>query len=356
MHICFGVHLISKEELIMKNLHLILAPLGIVLLIGGCGGGGGSSSSGGGGTTPAAPIQITSSNGKTVASGANAASQDTTNQGGNSSSQVVGAVTQRSGRLPSVLSIATTEFNRVLNAAPPAATVVGVTNTIYVSCTTNQQVTASAANTYTINYSMAGSTFAAGDSFTVSYNACVDSTAGTTTNGIITIAIISLTGTLGSPGASSGFNVTFSGLSVKDNTTSASYSMNGDMSITASNSSTTMTASMSGSSFTMTDSVNGSLQLTNYSESYSYDSATTGYTFSANMTLAGSVMGGSVTIATTTPFSGTGTGNPTAGSMKVSGSNGSYVILAANSDGLHADLTIYDGSTTSNTSVLWTAL
>lgn len=349
----------------MKNLHLTLASLGIVFLVTGCGGGGSSSSSGGG-NIPTAAIQITSANAQAVASGANSATQSTTNNGGSSASTVVGVVAQQSGHLPSVLSIATTEFNRMLNTNLPAATVVGVTNTYYYSCVTGSQVLASAPNTYTVSYSMAGSTFAAGDSFSVSFNSCADSSGYYTMNGSMTYAITSLSGTMGQVGASSGFRVTYSNLSVKDNTTNATYSLNGDMSIAASSTSvtggastttgTSTTATISGSSLTMTDSVSGSFQLTNYSESYSYNSVTSVYTYSTNMTLAGTVMGGSVTVATTPPFSGTGANAPTSGSMKVSGANGSYVILTANPDGLNADLTIYDGSTTTNKSVLWSAL
>jgi hypothetical protein len=93
-----------------------------------------------------------------------------------------------------------------------------------------------------------------------------------------------------------------------------------------------------------------------YNETYTLNSIYPyNYTYSLNMSLSLTSVG-IVEIATTTPFGGTGSGNPTTGSMKISGTKGTYVTMTANPDGQHADLSIYDGTNTTNSQVLWTNL
>jgi hypothetical protein len=93
-----------------------------------------------------------------------------------------------------------------------------------------------------------------------------------------------------------------------------------------------------------------------YNETYTLNSIYPyNYTYSLNMSLSLTSVG-IVEIATTTPFGGTGSGNPTTGSMKISGTKGTYVTMTANPDGLNVDLSVYDGTNTTNSQVLWTNL
>jgi len=327
-----------------------IAFIATTFLLSGCGGGGGGSASTGV-TLPTAAIQITSSNAQSVASSGNAAAQNSAGQGGSSATTVVGVVTQQSGQLPSALKLATSGLSQALSAPLLPTTVVGTTTTASYSCSTT--------GTFTLTETIAGSTIAAGDSISIQYNSCFDATTGDTINGGLGIAITALSGTFGSVGASAGFTATFSNLTVSN--TGASASLNGDMSINASSTGTTgnatTTATISGNSLTLTDSVHGSIRMTSYNETYTYNNLSTTYTLSVNMNLAGTVMNGSVNIATNNIFIGTGTGNPTAGVMTITGANGSYVTMTANSTGTDVTLNGSNGTTPFGpTTVAWTAL
>lgn len=179
----------------------------------------------------------------------------------------------------------------------------------------------------------------------------------------MTFAISSLSGAYGSA-TSAGLTATFANFSVS--ASGATETLNGDMTINASVSGTTTTSTISGSSLRLDSSIDGSFLMTNYDETYVFDSATNAYSYSSNMTLAGSAMGGSVTVTTAPGSEFTGdldlnNGNPTAGSMTITGApattggNNTYVTLTANADG-SATLTVFDGTSTTNTPVSWTEL
>ena len=68
-------------------------------------------------------------------------------------------------------------------------------------------------------------------------------------------------------------------------------------------------------------------------------------------------LGGSVTIETTNLFEVVGDGYFTSGSMRVSGANGSYVLIDANTgDDETVYLTVFDGSTSTSQELTWEAL
>jgi cytoskeletal protein RodZ len=174
----------------------------------------------------------------------------------------------------------------------------------------------------------------------------------------MTFAITNLTGDFGTTGATAGFTMTFGNFSASGG--GESFSLNGDMTITASSTATETTATISGDIFTMSFTSGGatnSMQLTAYNETYT-ETNTGAFNYSVDMTLAGTAMGGSVIIATTTPFTGnTGlnSGNPTAGVMTISGASGSSLTISANA----TDVTYFgtDGTTPFGpTTVAWTAL
>lgn len=262
--------------------------------------------------------------------------------------------------MPSVLSVVSSEFDRVVGMKLPPATVVGATGSVAYSCATGLQTTVGSANseTYTVTYSNAN-TLSAGDTVTISYNNCVYSGSTITLNGSMTLAINTL---VGGPAifTSSGFTTTFNNFTFSN--TSETVAMNGNMSIAASLSGNVVTSTISGSSLVISDTIGSSTNSIKlygaggYNITYTRDNITTAYTYSANMQVASTAMNGSVTIATPTTFQGTGAGDPSVGVMTVSGSNGSSVTLKALSS-TSVELSGTDGTTAFGpTTVAWSSL
>ncbi len=114
----------------------------------------------------------------------------------------------------------------------------------------------------------------------------------------------------------------------------------------------------------MTSSVDGGFHMTNYNFSFTeanFPTTATPYSFSATATVASTLAGGSVTFATPTPFTGLGSGNPTAGVMVITGANGGTLTLTARADGTHVGLVFDDDGAGPNppqtlTDTTWAAL
>lgn len=130
-----------------------------------------------------------------------------------------------------------------------------------------------------------------------------------------------------------GFTMTFNSFKTKDIATNATDSINGNMTFTTSDDGTVTTGSMSGNSLVMVSSVDGTYQMSNYSITFSDDISTGAYSFAVTMTTADATMGGSVTLTTTTPFTGIGANDPTAGVMVITGASNSTLTLTALADG-----------------------
>ncbi len=322
----------TTEVDVVKNLHLTLVPLGIALMVAGCGGGGSSSSGGSSGGIPTAAVQITSTNASKVAGGSNGAAVALTSTSGKGTTGgVVAAVTQSTAHLPSVLDHALAEFNKVRNLPIPAASATGA-----IQGNNGQCPQGSYARTYT-DADNSG-TLTIGDTISVKYTNCYDGTV--TNNGTLAITINALTS------ADIKFTLNYAGYSFNDATTTVS--MDGDQSYELITTGTTVTQYefiMSGSSFTMTDSASKvSTKLTSYNETYKYDTA--GFvSYSPNMTVASTDLGGSVTITTSPAFSiqaGSSAVNPTAGSMTITGAGGSFVTLTAQPNGTDVVIVVDD--------------
>jgi hypothetical protein len=341
------------EVNVVKNLQKTLAPLGIVLLVAGCGGG--ASSSDNSGDIPTASVQITSSNAPTVAGGSVSSTKSMSSTGGSMSTAVVGAMVSPNGRMPSVLEISLAEFERARSLHLPAATVAGVIPGGTYNCETG-----------TYSYSFLdpndNGIFDGGDTLTFTYNSCLLGSA--TTNGTVTFAVNTLvdpvTPTPVSPSTSS-FTLTFSGYSSVI-TGAGSISMEGDITISASNDGTTLEASMNGASFDMASSVDGNFRMTTYSFHYSENSATGVYVMGAGvgtpMTMGGSMMGGYVTVFTPVEFSGIGYGNPSVGTMVITGEGNSSVTIQT-VDTINVDLLVDsngDGTTDDTIHTTWAEL
>ena len=346
----------------MKNLNLAIVPLGIVLLVAGCGGGG---STGGGntGAVPTASVQITSSNSAKFASGAVSSTQQVTGSAtsGNSIVGVKDIAQPTALSTHNVVNMASAEFNRVINM--PLATTpitkdtlgtraIAAPTVIVVDCVSNTDVTANVApgtsNTYTITINMAGTSFAAQDSFSLAYTSCNLKGNSIIYAGSMTFAISKLT-----EGVEATYKTTFGSFSASAG--GHTLSMNGDMTNGASLSGTTVktaTSQISGNSFSVSFDADG-FTMNNYSETYTLDS-NANYTYSINMSLVLSGIG-TVDISTSPTIAGVGTVNPTTGTLKISGTNGTYVTISAY-NASQAEVVVFTGSATLTSHPLWSTL
>lgn len=333
----------------MKKIHRALIILGVVCLVTGCGGGGGGAS--GGTTIPTAAVQITTTNAAAVAKGALSPAQSMVTSGSGMAG-VVGVVAQTPGHTRSVLNISLAKFAQVRGIQlAPATGVVGVIAGFplnNLSCSPGPGV---GGGTMSMDIQDGGTigTVGAGDVFVMSFDNCNDGIS--TENGSLSFAITSLNGGAmggtGTPTAplTASFTLTFSNFTSKDNASNLTDSINGDISFTTSDDGTNTTGTMSGTSLSMTSSVDGAFLMTSYNFSFTEANVvttTSPYSFSVNMTIASVVANGSVTITTPTPFTGQGSGDPTAGVMVITGANNSTLTLTALSDGLTIQLVVDD--------------
>lgn len=322
----------------MKKIQWALVSLGVALLAAGCGGGGGGSSSGL--TIPTAAVQINTTNAPTVAKSALTPAQGLV-KSGSGAAGVVGMVAQVSGHSRSILDISLAEFNRALSLRfPPAVT--GVNQSVTISCSGGGNVVG------TIQDRDSSNSFTVGDILTMVFHSCVEPSSiggNSTTNGSATFSITSASGALGmgiTP-FSAAFTLTFSNFTNTDNVTHLTDTINGDISFSTVNDGANTTGTMSGTSLRMDNSVDGAFSMTSYSFSFTEAnvlSLSSPFSFSVNMTIASVLANGSVTITTTTAFTGVGAGDPSAGEMVITGANNSALTLTALPDGVHVQIVV----------------
>lgn len=332
----------------MKRIHLALASLGVVLLVAGCGGGDDGTSSGT--TIPTAAVQITPANAPAVAKGAVTPAQGMAKTGSGMAG-VVGIVARTTGRSRSVLDISLAKFAQVRGMQlAPAAGVVGVIAGLPMTfpCSPSQGIGGGTMTVDMQDHGMMG-TVDAGDVFVMSLINCNDGIS--TENGSLAFAITGLNGGAmggtGAPGAplTASFTLTFSNFTSKDNASNLTDSINGDISFTTSDDGTNTTGTMFGTSLRMDSSVDGAFLMTSYNFSFTeanVPTLSTPFSFSVTMNIASVVANGSVTIATPTPFTGHGSGDPTAGVMVITGANNSTLTLTALPDGLTVQMVVDD--------------
>lgn len=330
----------------MKRIHLAFVSSCVVSLVAGCGGGGYSATSSTT-TIPTAAVQITPANAPAVAKGAATPAQDMVKTGSGQAG-VVGVVAQASGRARSIRDISLAEFNRARGLKLPPV-VAGAIASLNLPCATSGTVTVSFQDTDN------STTFTVGDALTMAFNSCVEPTTatenGSTTNGSVTFAITDANGPLelgaatGTPGApfTASFTLTFAYFSSRDDVTSLTDSINGDINFSTTDDGTNTTGTMSGTSLRMDSSVDGAFLMTNYNFTFmeaNVPTATTPYSFRVNMTIASTVANGSVTVTTPVTFAGQGVDDPTAGQMLITGANGSTLTLTASPDGVTVQMVV----------------
>lgn len=355
----------TKEKK-MKKLQLVLTASAVVLMAAGCGGGGSLPAASGGATA----VSITSSNATAVAKGAMSPSQAAVKTG-SSGASVVGVVVQTGAPRASVMDIALAQLKLVQEMKAPAAPAVpvgaSVSAPVTYGCGAYANAHAPNADFNPINgtrtVGLQGTT-AGITSVSVVYNNCVapnpQATGATTTlNGTMTLTFISPNGVTAVPPVTpliESVSMVF-GTSVADftsidtipNSPTNTLTMNGSMTLDIKDDGTTLQAAMSGASFSMSSNIDGAFTMKNFKIDATQDSPTCSnnnpaptiacvgnYNFSVAMTTnlvnAAAGVNGDVVISTPTRFAGTGTGVPASGIMKVSGNNGSYLTIVANTN------------------------
>lgn len=342
-----------------KNLYLASFYLGIAMLASGCGGGSSSSSN----TAPvASKVSINTTNADAVAKGGMSPSQ-TMAKTGSGAAGAVGVMIESGAPKQSVMNIALAQVKRVegLNIPTMPVSVAGVITNwtpIVTQCATSGSFTFDMVDTNN------NTIFDSGDAITIAYSQCAEPNPAKigstiTTTGTMSLTINASNGvaipSVGSPLIKS-ITLGFSGFSSVDTapTTPETIALSGGITLATVDDGATLTGTMSGASFDMTSTADGAFTLKDFSISVSDTTSTGAYSFSVNMTTNCAALNGDIVITTTTPFTGTGTGNPTAGVMVISGANNSSVTITAKSDGATVDITVNDGTnppTTSN--VTW---
>lgn len=288
------------------------------LMLTACGGGGGSASSG----APSSPVAISGTNADQVAATGlnNTTGTVALNTFGGS------ALTGAAGGQPSALKLFTLAKNQIDLAAASspgsgAGVAAGVAQTVSYNCT--------GGGTAQININDADSsgTLSAGDSLSVSYSSCVE--AGQTANGGVTIVVDTLTGDPTSQAADWSFGITFTANSLTVVTNGVTQSVDGGFSASETYTAATGsdTTDLTGNSLTVSDG-NDSASLSNFDISATLAGAAD-YCYDSNYTVSSAFLGGTITVATQTPFCGTAPGFPGAGVMVITGANKSKVMITA---------------------------
>lgn len=300
----------------MKNLHLTLVPLGIVLMVAGCGGGGSPSSGNSG--IPTAAVKITGSNAPTVAAGANNSTSTLTSTARSTSApaSATGVIFKSSASSLNVMNSALAGFASVSSLPLPPATVVGAVSSAPLS------ICSSGSGTASWNDADNSNNLSVGDTLSVIYTNCVDSTDGNTKKGGASFTF-----------NADGFSLTYTGYS--ETSSSETLAMTGDMTIALSTVNALTTISMTGTSIETSSSINGSFKMwaptggNGYSTVITIDTITSEYTYDVDMSVASSEMKGAVSIVTQPAFAGVQPNNPSVGTMTITGAENSHMTLSA---------------------------
>lgn len=351
----------------MKKLQLVFTTSAIVLMATGCGGGGSLPAQSG-------AVSITSSNALAVAKGAMSPSQAAVRTG-SGGANIVGVVVQTGSPGTSVMDIALAQLKLVqamkVSAVPAVPMGASVSAPVTYGCgayakTSYPQANFSSANG-TMTMDSQGTTSGGVTTITsvsVVYTNCVEPNlqaagATTTLNGTMTLTFNSTNGvttasaatplkesigmTFGTSAAS------FTSVDTIPNSPTNRLTMNGAMTMDINDDGTMLKATMSGASFGMSSDIDGAFTMKKFQIDETQDSPTCisnnpapatacvgNYNFSVAMTTnlvnAAAGVNGDVVITTQTRFTGTGAGDPASGIMKVSGNNGSYLTIVANTN------------------------
>jgi hypothetical protein len=291
------------------------------ILLVGCGGGDGGSDSST--TLNATPVAITASNGQTIAGQTVDTFEDVANSQSASTELVtgVGVSDEKSSSLLTTLkNLATLEL---IDALPSDyATAISFT----VNCSGGGTASASLSGT--------DNDLDQGDVVTYTLNNCSED--GNVLNGSIVYTFNTLQGDFENDSTDWTMVVDFQANSFSASGGNESYTLDGDFTLSASyvQSSGTSTVSIQGSKLTYIEN-SDTAQLTDFVLAVIEASAIpSNYTVSYDFVYTGSDIDGQVTVETIQDFLGQGENPPESGKAKITGANGSNVVIEATGSGM----------------------
>jgi len=294
----------------------------VSILLGACGGGGGG---GGGGnvTASSAPVAISAANAEEVAAAAYKTTAGLEGGGSGATGVFPAAVTQAASADIDLFDVLMTQAEKIpqLAAANAAASLTGAVVSETVDCFNSGSMS------FTFDDSDNNQQLSAGDSMSFNANNCTED--GETTNGSMTMNIVSLIGDLDVAPNSMQLSIQANNFTITEGV--ESFTLNGGMTMSASTSvGELVTYSITGSSIQVTEG-GVSASLINFSIETSEDNSILpyAYTLDLNATVDSAELGGSVTIVTDIVFAGSGLDNPSSGQATITGANNSRVTLIA---------------------------
>ncbi len=326
----------------------LLAPS---LLLGACGGG----NSGGGTTTvPSAPVAITADNAASAA-GASSGDVTATYDIGTLGTDLAVGVDDGARHRFRLVPFARAQLRWLEQGAPVAGRRArGATLSTTVACDANSGNVQVAIDDRDGSLALSN-----GDSITLSFSNCLDSTDQSVLNGGMTLTLGQLVGVPGTdPDWSATLTFTMDNLLLSDG--SGNATINGDFTLAmAATGGTFFNGNISGNSLTIVE--NGiTEELSNYDIAFSSDESTPAiaYTIDATGTLASTELGGAVRFQTLTTFSGIEPDYPHSGRMKISGAGNSSVTLTAlDNSNVQLDIDVDgDGSSERTVSTQWSII
>jgi len=196
-------------------------------------------------------------------------------------------------------------------------------------------------------------TLSVNDSLSVTFNSCTEG--GTTINGTMSLTVTSAEGDYVTPSGTweLGYTISFNQLSI-DGT---SLLMHGGMSFTVGDDGSQYTSISGSSLFVMSGTQQALLSNFNMSVSVNTSGDTT---VNSDYTYAGTDIGGSITVDTTTPFfTSFGNSYPETGEMIITGAGGATILVRAidaTQVYLEWDIDPIDGNPDNNATIPWTQL
>ncbi len=334
---------------------MILLPF--LLGLSACGGGGGDD---GGGSTltytgPTGAVDLDAANGAQAANLAldNVDSMSIDAQGvilPSTPAAVVQTAGESGGQLPGLTSQVRRALTLVKTGRSDASLPAGVT--------TSQTFPCSNGGTITVTASQAdANTLTPGNFFQIAFNSCREGTS--VTQGSMTLTVSAFSGDAGMTG-----DFTMRGsLTIPDlrvTTAGVLARMGGQLDFDQSRAGTVETGRVTGRRVVFVEGAR-QMQLTDFDFYERLDTATGARTYSADFTLASTEIGGAITVTTPVPFEATWYSTPTAGTLRVTGGNGAWIELVAQSNGtdvlLRWDFTDpYDGNDAGSKVVTWVDL
>ncbi|MFQ5468685.1 MAG: hypothetical protein ACE5EH_00115 [Gammaproteobacteria bacterium] len=337
---------ISSLKLYFASLLLLVA------VISGCGGGGFSDNTSG--STGVAPT-ITAANAATVA-GTAVAAMDVTISSSDFGANTVSVLKTNRTETKFNLSGFSKELLITLNNSGWQNHV--ISSTVFASAVTLNGLPCDISGTIDMDWNDADNNlvFSANDTFTITFNNCVDATS--TANGTASLTGFNLTGDPSLPGTIWSMTSTFTFTNLQITEAGETISTNGSMRFnSASTNGALETATITTSSLTITDG-SETVILDNLTIDTTLDTNTLATTLTFNGVVDSSI-DGRVTVTTITTLQGLDTDDyPGTGAIKVSGANNTSVTLTA-VDNTNVRLAVDadgDGITDSTINTTWTAL